>query len=124
MEVMHGSLTEIGGGIMSQVKSFFLALGKFSLGFIGWIFVSSLFNIAVAITFGSIGSSFGFYIILIANQLAGVGLAVLAFRREKRWIGRGILTGVGLFLLGAIFPHSPCMPGLFLPFPLTLGGWC
>ena len=109
---------------MTRVKSFFLALAQFIFGFTGWIFVSSLFNIAFAFGLASNASSNIFTVVLIANQLVGVGLAVLAFRRGKRWIGSGIITGVGLFLLGSIIPHSQCMPGLFLPFPLTLGGWC
>jgi hypothetical protein len=59
---------------------------------------------------------------LIAIQLLGYGLAFLTFRKDKGWIGIGIIFASLLFLLGSII-SSDCNPVGF-PFPLSLVSFC
>jgi hypothetical protein len=113
---------DIGVEKMAKVKSFFLALGQFILGFVSWILISSWFNMNIALSLEN-WFDFTFYAVVVVNQLIGLGLAFLAFRFKMRWIGIGILCGFGLFLLGSVI-RSPCIPPLVLPFPLTAMGWC
>jgi len=107
---------------MTEVKSSFPTWGQFILGFVGWILISSWFNMNVVLKLHLSFDDVIFYVFLIVNQLVGLGLAFLTFRFNMRWIGIGILWAFGLFLLGSIL--RGCVPPLLLPFPLTALGWC
>ena len=107
---------------MASIKSFIPAAGQFILGFVGWILISSWFNMSVVLKLHMSYSDIIFYVVLIVNQLVGLGLAFLTFRFNMRSIGIGILWGFGLFLLGSVL--RGCVPPLLLPFPLTALGWC
>jgi len=110
---------------MVSIKSFFLVLGQFLLGFVGWVLLSSLFNLEVLhrVLINLNLSELIVTGVLIINQLVGFSLAYISFRFSLRWISIGILCGIALFLIGSII-HSPCIPPLILPFPITAFGWC
>ena len=107
---------------MAKVKSFISAAGQFILGLVGWILISSWFNMSLVLKLHMSYSDIMFYVVLIVNQLVGLGLAFLTFRFNMRSIGIGILWGFGLFLLGSVL--RGCAPPLLLPFPLTVLGGC
>ena len=109
---------------MSKAKSFFIAFGQFILGSVGWLILSFLiiyvaFVIIESFTIDeSIISIFSFVF-----QLIGLSLTFLAFRRNVRWIGIGIICALILNLIGFVVYSRGCsVPGL--PFPLWMILWC
>jgi len=114
---------------MSTLKSFLLALTQFSIGFLGFIIILSLFNL---LGFTVVNRRFDYYSdaatiatasVSIAIQLIGIGLAIRSFRGKMRWIGIGNFCAIFLFMVGAVL-RSGCMPPLLLPFPLSLMSAC
>jgi hypothetical protein len=59
---------------------------------------------------------------LIVIQLLGYSLAFLTFRKDRGWIGVGIILASILYLIGSIV-SSGCNPVGF-PFPLSLVSFC
>ncbi len=122
------SVNLLRNGYFPNTKSFILTkgraivgpLGYFILGSVGWMLISSLFNMNVVL---GLDNPSTFYAVLILNQLVGLVLAILTFRFRLRWIGIGVLLGICLFLLGSIL-RSQCLPPFLLPFPFTAMGWC
>lgn len=114
---------------MPNFKSFLLALVQFSVGFIGFIIVLTLTGflptMVVNMRFDPYSETAGTVIplVLVVNQLIGIGFAIRSFRGKMRWIGIGNFCAVFLFILGAIL-RSGCMPPLLLPFPLSLMSAC
>lgn len=102
---------------MSNIKSFFLASGQFIGGFVGWLIVSISLIFAVSLAFDLDFITITPLVSFIV-QLIGVGLTFLAFRRNRRWTGIGLICALSLYLVGFVL-HSDCIPPGF-PYPLSL----
>jgi hypothetical protein len=120
------------GIIYGAVKVKLNNTGHFFVGFIGWLIFSLLANMFIVFNFTKIMfrlfktktyiGDIGFISILVIIQLLGYCLTIPAFRRNKRWIGIGIITASVPYILGYIL-HDNC--GLLgLPFPLSLISFC
>lgn len=119
--------------------------GQFFVGFIGWFIFSFLINVFIVFNlfenmfiinlFSSthvdqIGTTIdnpqaveiGMIAILVVVQLLGYGLTFLTFRKNKRWMGIGIIIASIPYLIGFIM-RSGCAPA-GLPFPLSLFSFC
>ncbi len=101
---------------MSNVKSPFIALGQFTIGCGGWLIISAVIILAILVPFGLDFETIT-PIVSFVVQLIGLGLTILAFRRNLRWIGIGIICALLLYLIGFVM-HGGCMPA-GLPFPLS-----
>ena len=106
---------------MSKVKSFFVAFGQFILGILGWLILSLLMIYVIMVSFKldeSIIPTVSFVF-----QLIGLGFTFLAFRRNLRWIGIGVICALVLNLIGFVVYSVGC--GILgLPFPLWMIIWC
>jgi hypothetical protein len=100
---------------MSNIKSFFRALGLFLGGFVGWLVLSFSFVVAVALLIDMLSI---IPIVSLTIQLIGLGFTYRAFRRNLRWLGIGIICALFLYFLGFIL-HSGCIPP-GVPYPLSV----
>jgi hypothetical protein len=106
--------------IYGSIKIKLAKMGQFALGIFGWSFVSLFINMFVLNCFNNpLASEIGVIASMAVFQLLGYGLAFLTFRKNKQWIGIGIIFASVPYLIG-FAARSGSNPIIGLPFPFSL----
>lgn len=104
--------------IYGSLKIKFAKMGQFALGLFGWFIVSLFINMFLLNQFDDPrASEIGVIASMAALQLFGYGLAFLTFRKNKHWIGIGIIFASVPYLIGFAARSNPIIG---LPFPFSL----
>lgn len=94
-------------------------ISQFGLGLFSWLILSLMINVLVLRLFDDLQAAEGSVIASMAFvQLFGSGLTFFTFRKNKPWIGIGIIFASLPYWIGLVVRDGSAFMGL--PFPFSL----